>query len=392
MKNKSVDLELKNPNRKLWFFPMLFGLLGGFMGLFLRYVYTGELSGNFVLKNLLHSHSHVMLLGFIFNALVSIVWLHFTKRIAKKTYWLYVLLQFCVAILLIGFIIQGYAVYTIIFSTLHLWISYILLIRIWKQLQGEKSILFLVKTGILFHFIASIGPYALGPLKVLGFEHSPWYQQSIYFYLHFQYFGSFFLWMLAVLLKQIRIQLCKEQLYAILVSLVLLFSHSLDFSFDHWLINLTGAMGALLLFGLFFQLKIEVFRNTVGQKYRLFFCALMFILFLNIFGSVPFFSDLVVENRFLLIAWLHLLFLGVYLPFIWLESPRSISKYIWVNYIVFVVLTEIILVFPNELASVFSISSMMLLFISYFGVVLCISVVHLNFLIETVINELTTTR
>jgi len=114
---------------QLWFYPILFGLLGAIIGLVLRYAFTGSLSG-FPFKNVLHSHSHVMLLGFLFNALIVLLWTRFTDGIDLKSYRLYLALQVCVSILLIAFILQGYAFVTILFSTIHLWISYVLLIRL----------------------------------------------------------------------------------------------------------------------------------------------------------------------------------------------------------------------------------------------------------------------
>lgn len=187
--------------KQLWFFPLLFGFLGAIIGLVLRYAFTGSIA-NFPFKFVLHSHSHIMLLGFVFNALIALLVTRFTNGIDKTSYRLYLALQVCVAILLVGFIIQGYALVTITFSTLHLWISYWLVVRLWKRLIGEKSDLILIKTGIIFHFISSIGPYALGPLMAMKMQSSPWYQQAIFFYLHFQYFGSFFFGCLPFFFKE----------------------------------------------------------------------------------------------------------------------------------------------------------------------------------------------
>ncbi len=374
----SFPKKLKN---NLWKFPLVFGVLGGLMGLFLRYVYTGGISG-FTLKNLLHSHSHVMLLGFLFNALIALLWIHFTEKIDKKSYFFYGGLQVCVALLLVGFVIQGYAAFTIVISTLHLWLSYVLLVRLWKRLKGTTTIVNFVKVGIVFHFIASIGPYLLGPLKVGGLEESPWYQQAIFFYLHFQYFGSFFMWLLAVLFQQTQIFLSKEQLRAIVVSVVLLFTHSLDYSFDHWSITLLGAIGGVLLFFQF--LTIRTAFQDKKKSYSLFFDMLLGLLFLNCLGSIPYVSDLVVQDRFVLIAWLHLLFLGIYLPFVWMQYPLQVKKEVWVFYAVSVLLTELFLLFPNSISEFFSISIMMLLFLAYLGVVLSICIVHLRFLFETI--------
>ena len=150
--------------KKLWQYPLIFGVLGTFIGLILRYAFTGAIAG-FPFKNFMHSHSHVLLLGFIFNGLLILVWTNFTLGIDKISYRYYVALQVCIAFMLISFILQGYAFYSILFSTLHLWISYILLIRLWKQLKENNTINKFIKIGIVFHFLSSIGPYVLGPAE-----------------------------------------------------------------------------------------------------------------------------------------------------------------------------------------------------------------------------------
>lgn len=360
---------------KLWFYSICFGLLGAIIGLFLRFAYTGNL-GALPLKNILHSHSHIMLLGFVLNAFITLLWIHFTAAIDKKSYYIYLSLQLCVAILLVGFIIQGYAAFTIVFSTLHLWLSYSLLIRLWKRLKGNSSILYFVKIGIVLHFLASIGPYALAPLKILGLAESPWYKQAIFFYLHFQYFGSFFMWFLAILFQQTKTYVSKKYTLVILVGLILLFTHSLDYSFNSWMITLFGAIGSLLLFTVF--LKISRQFKTHQKKQKNIYLLLMLVLFLNCLGSIPMLADKVATNRFMLIAWLHLLFLGFYLPFIWTQLPLKINNYLWLFYGISFAFTELILVFPTIFIELFSISIMMQLFLAYIPIVLCICTVHLK--------------
>lgn len=376
--------------KHLWSFPLLFGFLGAIIGLVLRYAFTGSISG-FPFKFVLHSHSHIMLLGFVFNALIVLLFTRFTSGIDKTSYYLYLTLQICVAVLLVGFIIQGYALITIIFSTLHLWISYWLVIRLWKRLVGEKSNLLLIKTGIILHFVSSIGPYALGPLMALKMQASPWYQQAIFFYLHFQYFGSFFLWMLAVFFQKTAIKLSKNQILVIVFSLILLYAHSLKYSFSYLAIQILGGIGSGILIIVLFKLKNSFLRQKL--QYQLFFGVLLLIGVLNCFGSNPYFSNLVVTNRFMLIAWLHLLFLGMYLPFIWIELNKSIHKSIWISYTFFLLISELFLVSPAFFSELFLTPIMWLLFIAYFGVVLCISIVHLTALFQkNKTYELTRTR
>ncbi len=373
-----TDLGVISP-KKLWQYPLVFGVFGALIGLVLRYAYTGSIS-EFSFKNVLHSHSHVLLLGFLFNALLILVWTNFTQGFDKISYRYYLALQACVAILLIAFIIQGYAFYSILFSTIHLWLSYILLIRLWKRLTKNRVIHQLVKLGIIFHFISSIGPYLLGPLMVLELQESPWYQQAIFFYLHFQYFGVFFVWMLAVLLQKARVKLTKKHITIVAFSLVLLFAHSLDYSFDHWLIQVVGGLGSIGLLTVLLGFNND-FKN-VQKQYKYIYFILLFIGFINIAGTIPYIANLVVGNRFLLIAWLHLLFLGMYIPFIWVTLTRKMSPLLWFFYGFVVLFSEALLVFPTLLAQWLSISVMWLLFIAYLGVTLCICYVHIKLLFE----------
>ena len=364
--------------KNLWLFPLLFGVIGAFIGLLLRYAFTG-LTFAFPFKNFLHAHSHVMLLGFLFNALLILVWTNFSHGIDKTSYKYYISLQVCMAIMIIAFIVQGYGLYSILFSTLHLWISYILLIRLWKRLVGNKVLLKLVKLGIIFHFVSSLGPYTLGPLMVLEMKGSAWYEQAIFFYLHFQFFGIFFTWLLALLIQKTNLILTKKHIYGIAVSLVFLYAHSLDYSFDHLLIQIFGGMGSILLFVIL--LKFNRYFRYLERPYRFIYYTTIFIAIFNIIGSIPYIAQVVVDSHFLLIAWLHLLFLALYVPFVWVFLKQRINILTWFLYAFGVIISEATLVFPKMLSQLFSISIMWLLLIAYLGVFLAICSVHLRYLL-----------
>ena len=138
-------------NKKhLLFYPILFGVLGAFLGLITRYLFVANSFG-YPIKFIIHSHSHVMLLGFLFNTLSVFIWQHFTDGIDKLSYKIYLFMQVAVAGMLVAFILQGYAFYSILFSTLHLWLSYVFVVRIWKRLRDTSSNSRLIKIGIVFH-------------------------------------------------------------------------------------------------------------------------------------------------------------------------------------------------------------------------------------------------
>ena len=365
--------------KRLWTYPLLFGIIGALLGLILRYAYTGSFSG-FPFKNVLHSHSHVMLLGFIFNALLVTVWSTFVIEIDKVTYRLFLILQGCVAFFLVAFILQGYAFYSILFSTVHLWGSYLLLIRLGRKLDANNKQQNLIKLGIVFHFLSSLGPYMLGPLMAMEMQNSPWYQQAIFFYLHFQYFGVFLAWMLAVLFHKGEIKLNKIQLLVFTVSLGFLFTHSLDFSFNHWSIQLFGSLGSLGLFGLLLRFVKQF--SILKHSYKFLYLGILLIAFLNVLGSIPVIANLAVESRFILIAWLHLIFLGIYTPFIWLSLPKKVHPIIWFCYGLVLFGSEIGLLFPKFISNWTTIPIMWFLFFSYLGIFLCICLVHISTILK----------
>ncbi len=367
------------PQKTLWIYPVIYGVIGVFVGLLLRFAYTGSLDA-FPFKNMLHAHSHVLLLGFIFNALLVFVWIRFTKGMDKLSFRYFIALQICMGIMVIAFILQGYAFYSILFSTLHLWISYVLLIRLWKRLQGDSNLVLLIKTGIIFHFLASLGPYALGPLMVLDLKSSPWYQQAIFFYLHFQFFGTYFVWMLALLFQKVHLEISKRFLFIITFSLILGYAHSLDYSFNHWLIQVSGAIGSISLGILLFSIHQSFIKKPIAENY-LYFIILLISIF-NIAGSFPLFANLAIESRFVLIAWLHLLFLGMYVPFTWIFLKVRMIAIFWILYALAVIASELFLIFPVGSSTVLNIGIMWLLFYAYLAVFGIFLGVHLSLLIK----------
>ena len=367
-------------NKKhLLFYPILFGVLGAFLGLITRYLFVDNSFG-YPIKFIIHSHSHVMLLGFLFNTLSVFIWQHFTDGIDKLSYKIYLFMQIAVAGMLVAFILQGYAFYSILFSTLHLWLSYVFVVRIWKRLRDTSSNSRLIKIGIVFHFISSIGPYCLGPLMAFEMQESPWYQQAIFFYLHFQFFGILFLWLLATFLKKTNKSLSNLQVNLLTLSVIGLYAHSLNYSFNYWLINSIGGLSASILVFVLFSLVKHSSRFTLKQNVT--FYTLLLLSIIYTLGSFPFFASMVVDNHFVLIAWLHFLFLGLYTPFIWLQFSQKTYPIIWIIYTLSFVISELILIFPNEAYQIFNTSIMQLLFYVYIVVFLCFGIVHGQWLVS----------
>lgn len=334
----------------LWKITIGFGVIASLIGLTLRYYFVSPMGFNF--KNVLHAHSHLMLLGWLFNALLLLVYRQWNLEIPKRHVWWFLGICVCVAGMLFSFPFQGYAAVSITFSTLHLWLSYILLVGIWKLSRNRGLPGMLVRTGIFFFFLSTIGPYALGPMMANDMQSSPWYNQAIFFYLHFQYNGAFLFFMLAFMLekwKKANVE-WKEKTFLILMTagVALTWFHTLDYSFDSIWINIAGGMGSVfqLWAGLLFLRVID--RNKRINTQLLVLAMLLIKWLLQVLGSFPAIADMVVHNRFYFIAYLHFIFLGIFTPFIWAnlrDKIRGFSSLI-AFYWLFFFLTETALVMP----------------------------------------------
>lgn len=178
----------------------LFLALTGFSGLWMRLISLDPSLAIFPYANILHAHSHIAVLGWTFLAvyciILKLIW-HNLKQ--KKQGLLIGMLTFLITILMFfAFLFQGYAVFSIVFSTLHIVMEYWAAIFIYKQINQQKnhfpkSFLLFMKGALLSLVISSIGPFALGGLSSMGLKETPFFDMSIYFYLHFQYNGWLYL-------------------------------------------------------------------------------------------------------------------------------------------------------------------------------------------------------
>lgn len=334
----------------LWRITIALGVVGVLLGLLLRYFFIQPLAFNF--KYVLHAHSHLMLLGWLFSGLLLLIYRQWFAQIPGLHFWLLLALQLCVLGMLCSFPFQGYGLYAISFSTLHIFISYVLLFKLWKHSQGRGLPGKMVRAGIVFHSLSTLGPYALGPIVANNMRGTALYDQAIYFYLHFQYNGSFFMFLLALIFQQW--QRAQGRMYSrlflwlMLLGVVLTWAHSLEFSYSGWWINALGFTGSALQIIAGAMLLKQLNFSKAGKTGILILVMLALKWLFQLLGSAPDMGDFVAQNRFLIIAWLHFIFLGIYTPFIWLQLP-GIKPHFNLGlafYWSFFLLTELVLIFP----------------------------------------------
>jgi len=169
----------------------IFLLIATVFGLLLRGQLAGYFSFNF--KNILHTHSHVAILGWMYNAaLVLLQFVVFKKQKAKLStiFWV---TQTTFVGMLFSFPFQGYAFFSILFSTLYLFCSYFLVYQLFKQSSGlsNKYVAQFLKWAAVFLVLSSLGPYFLAIVMAKGLADTYWYKLAIYWFLHFLYNGFF---------------------------------------------------------------------------------------------------------------------------------------------------------------------------------------------------------
>ena len=241
---------------KRWILFSLFNFfVAALMGLVLRGAFVWEISW-LDYRNMMHGHSHVAMLGWVYLALYVLIGYRFIpaekwqKPIYSRLFWF---TQFTVVGMMISFPIQGYGAVSITFSTLHILASYLFIYLTWKDhVTRHSGTSLMIKTALVLMAISTIGVWTLGPLAITGGRSSTLYQLAIQFYLHFQFHGWFSFAILALLLdmllRDFGINDAKfRKFYALLlVSVVLTYGLVLTWGFGGSIPLVINGIGLLL--------------------------------------------------------------------------------------------------------------------------------------------------
>ena len=310
---------------------LFYFLLVALMGVLLRFFFVTPISVNY--KYILHAHSHTALLGWIYLGLTTLIYKIFLSEAQKPKLYkrIFLFTNLCIVGMLITFPIQGYALYSIIFSTLFLFASYWFAwfaIKYIPQHFKQQFSWKLIKTSLWYLVISSIGPWAIGGvMTTLGTE-SIWYKSSIYFYLHFQYNGWFIIALLGVLfyiLEESGIQFNPEKLksFFLLLNAGVLLTVFLSFL---WFIpptvfNILGLVGAVAQLLAFYELYILLKTYVPALKTSFgtiaFFLLkiagilMVYKLIMQLFSALPYVANLAFRLKDFVIGYLHLVFLGI---------------------------------------------------------------------------------
>ena len=316
----------------------IFFLIAAIFGLLLRLIQTGTPLYNY--KNLLHTHSHIALLGWLYNAALIILQYSILKKRKGSMNWIFWVTQLTFVGMLLSFPFEGYGLFSITFSTLYLFCSYFLVYHLFKQskkLSSPYTAKF-IQWGGIYLILSSIGPYALGAIMANKLADTFWYKLSIYWFLHFLYNGFFVFIVFAYLLNRFK-QLKNEKTIFLLmnISVIPLFGLS-----TLWL-KPTLPFYAVAFFGALFQI-IAFILLIKGQKLQQYFTnklslnlfvlsliAYILKIIFQIFASfenVQSFINLTVTSS--VIGFIHLVMLGFFTLFfisIFIEEKKLKTSY-----------------------------------------------------------------
>jgi len=289
-------------------------------------------------KHLLHGHSHFAFAGWITQALMALLVAYLAKQQPTANVKKYIILLYANLFtaygMLIAFPIEGYGLFSIIFSTAGIFISYAFAFLYWRNLNrtGIRCATHAwFKAAVLFNAVSSLGAFALTVMMVNKVIHQNWYLAAEYFYLHFQYNGWFFFACMGLLTAFVSRNTHAE---AALKKIFLLFAFAIGpayFLSALWMdiplwIYILVIVAALAQVAGWAWFVILMKRNwhflkpkiSTTSRYILACAAIALTakLLLQLGSTIPSLSDLAFGFRPIVIGYLHLVLLGVISLFI----------------------------------------------------------------------------
>ena len=231
--------------------------------------------------------------------------------------------------MLIAFPLEGYGLYSIIFSTASIFVSYLFAFFLWRDLNRlpQKSATHLwLKAAVLFNALSSLGAFALTVMMVKRIVFQNAYLAAEYFYLHFQYNGWFFfgcMGLLSEVLRKVEVNAkILTRLFWIFLFAVIpaYFLSALWMNLPVWvyILVVVSAIAQVVGWGsMLLQIKRKwpLLKDTMPltAKWIMGFSAIALSakFLLQLGSTIPSLSDLAFGFRPIVIGYLHLVLLGV---------------------------------------------------------------------------------
>lgn len=312
--------------RRAFSVALVFFVVVAGLGVLLRWQAVWPLAGiNY--SHFLHTHSHTGFLGWVFNGFFALAFVVLVPVEQQRTHRrLFVTLQIAVVGMLISYPLQGYGAVSIAFSTLHMGASAVFAWKLWRFNTTAPAARGHLRMALVFLVLSGLGPLTLGPLAASGLRDTPAYSLAIYFYLHGQYNGWFVFFLQAVLFQEMATnglltsaRASRQALGWLGVGAVLTLAQStLWLQPPLWVHAVAAIGGGAQLIGCVWLVRAVRGAGALftGPARILMIFALISLLTkhgLQALAAAPAFVGLA-NHRFVVIAFLHLVFLGVVAP------------------------------------------------------------------------------
>lgn len=334
-KNQQDTLRMTTatPTQKAWQLTMQvaigFFFLAAILGTLMRYMYLQEIT--FLdYKHVLHAHSHIAMLGWGFTALAgALVFIFLPNAISasvyRKVFWGNLIAGLG---MFVTFLYQGYGVFSISFSTLHVLIAYYFA---WHFLQGlnkqlKTSGARFARWAVYWMLVSTLGLWLIAPVSILLGKLHPLYFASIQFFLHFQFNGWFMFGVLALLFRHSEnnassVQLSKGVFGLLQLSLLLTYTLSITWSTPEDFLFYLNSLGVILQILAFVMLangfyKSAVFSFQPGSLsdwlLRLGLLSIALKVIVQGLVAIPFIAEVSYTIRNFVIGFIHLTMLGAF--------------------------------------------------------------------------------
>jgi hypothetical protein len=300
------------------------------LGFFLRTKILFPLPG-IEFKNILHAHSHFAFGGWMTLILMTLmIYEILPDHLRGQRIYSWVLAGIFLNSwgMLVTFLWQGYALFSILFSTLFILVTYFfsyIYIRDILKSKAGKTVTLLGISSVICLVLSSIGPFTLAWMT-LHYGNFTIYRDAIYTYLHFQYNGFFSLSVFAVFFHAMngKMKLFLQNrtwLFARILTISVIPTLFISYLWhsENIMIRSIAVMGCMLniflVFSLFFtlyQMK-DLFAALPAFTKRVAWLSIIafFIKCILQTGTIfPELGKLVYGDRAIIVGYLHLVLLG----------------------------------------------------------------------------------
>lgn len=332
-------------------------------------------------KFLLHAHSHFAFAGWVTQILMALIVQYLYQHNSNINIGAYKKIfvgNFITAYgMLFSFPFQGYALFSITFSTLSVFVSYFFIAFVWKDLKhiADKGYSKAwIKASLFLYAISSIGPFSLAYLMANQVSGQDLYFGAVYFFLHFQYNGWFLFACFGLFFHHLQkagfadTAVYSKKIFRVLFvtcfPAYLLSTMWMDIPVALRIIATAAAITQLIslvyIFKLFSKIKKLLAANLNALSKNLWLMVLIaFVIkiLLQLLSTIPSLSQYAFGFRPIVIGYLHLSFLGIITFFIlgYINQSLQLSRKGTYTFVAGVLVTETTLMLQGFDAIGFSI-------------------------------------